>query len=1720
LERAGLAREEAERLAGTLDAQTRSLDDFSNTMPVRVSEAEAVLRGVADRLYASEQLAREQAVALGEKLARQIDSLQGTLDGFTTRVGGIDSTLAQRRVDLDGLISRIGETAETFSQRWENSIVDLSDRTKESLGRFSAVNEEARRGVDQVASQLSVTTERYENAANRMQNLSMDSSAQLKSITGEIAAQLAQFESLREASRQAGQDVETRAQAATQNLQTMIERLLAAREATQGVGGTLIKDLHAAVDQNEQLIGRLNEAAQMSVRALGIAAESLGRQQGEVAGQTRAAEAMLQEAIAQTETRAKAAEKGLREQAQGLMVLLAEAQDKMDSTDRKMQDFAVRSGQPVKDAIDHIDRSAEQGLQSLSRYGQGLQEQLGRLQQFSSQVGGMGQELGRVTVETLTSIEQLSVRFTSARSAQEDTARQTLDQFASMADRLQREVAGLGDQTSQAVTTLQHAAAKVGEQSQQLLQDAQNSGAQMQTVTSALQNEASQIRSILQKQADDLGADLSRAEKQFAVLGDALKQRTDAAYTLLDRVAVHYNEVTRAAAVDLDARIERFEETAEKAQSRAESFTAALTQQLSVIGNGAAQLDTNAATVAASGGKAVQQLATVAEKLAITHEAANTNAQQTLARLEESNNAFLRQSGSLAEAAQTSVTLIQKAGMTFGEQAGKMLDTSHQTEQHIRNLTASTMALSEQSGQIRTSMEQQNQRLLTQLGEAVAQLEAGERQLQQAVAAATGGADKAATRFAEMTESASTQLAGSEKAIGDIANRAESTLVTLGSNIAEQTAALTRAGEQLGEQHRTITAANENQRTQLVDLFDKLGGAHEQASEVAARTITHLNEALVQIQRHLGALGDQSQSAIASVRTASSGFADQSGILLQNAQQAEQQARTVLSVTSALQDQARQLREALHGETERTSDMLGGLISKLSVGGIEVRDLGSNTEMALTSLQNNLAQQSMALTATMQQIGERQRSLTVALDAQRDVLNGLLSRLNLAQDETAATAERTAARLGDGTQQITRQLESIEEQAKDTLASVNAASTGFADQAGSLGLHAQQAEQQMRAVLSVTAGMQEQARQMREQMQGETSRVIEQMNAIIAQLENAGSTLKQQSGAAVHIIDQSAMQVETATRASGEQLQKYADNLAEAARQTDARLEGSDEKLRGHLRLVTEAGEQAERQARQMAEASEQAVGRIAELRTGMADSDQEGRTLLTQLGIRIDEVKAALQSELQRFADASETAARQVVAAAEGLTGQSDILRANLASSESALGEAAQLVRDETVQIPATLDRSTSQIQAAVAVLKEQAKDADQTLVGTADRFISVTGNARAALADEMRHIGAAVAEADQTLRQYNASLATQVGDIKGSMGEMSAGQKELVAAASSSMAHLAQASDRLTQLRGEAAVTAEKLAQEFGTLEARATAASRNLAQAGDGVARHIEELGSVAQAAEGKLLSASSTFREQLERIKGGVQGQIDDINRGLMQITAQLERTGSALRSTTAGTVADVEKISQRFDQTSKEAAAQLVDKTARMRVSTEEVAKLLSGFGDQLDVLLDRLSMAGDGIKRHEGDLVGQMQTALTHLGSVAERLETSRKLAGNVSEQAVARLSEVSGVLEKQMASISDGSQTITGLLRNVNQVCGDQTQSLGKGVSEAQTQVLAMNKSVEDMQQRTDRLRVSLKLQGEELMNALAQIQRQLAETGDAMAETVDHVLQDQAAQSMKKIG
>ncbi len=1855
LERASSAREEAERLAQALDAQTRALDDFSTTLPARVSEAETVLRGVADRLYASERLACDQAARLGDRLAHQVDSLHAFMERFSSRMNEIDGGLDRRAVDLNGLAARIGETASSFVESWTQTTTGLEGKTGTLLTRFAVANEESRRNAETVAAHLADTTGRYEDVVVRMRALSNESGSQMKEMTEEAARYLGQFEALGQAASQAGEEVQQRAAVALQNLQQVLERVLLARDVTQAVGDKLVKDIADAVAQNEGLIHRLSETAQMGARALAVASETLEHQEGVLVGKMREGENAVLDSVQKLQYQAETAGATLREQTVNLRSLLSETQTQLALTDQKLKSFAAQAIQPIQTAVKQIDSSAENGLRTLTHYGEGVTQQVGRLQEINNRVGAMTEEMGKTAAHSVGLFESLSERFASVRTTQEAAARQTLSDFATLSDRLQREIGGLDTHASQAVDALQQAALKVGEHSYQMLENARNSGAQLKDVSALLQAEATQIRTVLRQQTEEIGQDLARAEQKFTAIGETIRDRADTTLEVLDRAASGYGQIAQ-----------RTDKVVAETQIRVEGLHAALACQADRIETDSAKIGERAGEIATQSGRALQNLSLLNDKMSVTRDMVTVSGDHALERLEACAAAFQRRATDLTQLAETATSSVTTAGQAFGEQAGRLVDDGQKVDGLLRQLTVTTTALADQASQIRMGMEQQNSRLMSHLADAVAQLDVTGSRLQYVVTAALQGADQASARFAEMTDWASERLELSGQDLQSLSERVDASLQGLGAEVTRQAASLAIVGDQIGAQQKLIAEANEHQRLDMLSLFDRLGAAHGQAAEIAERSIACLSQSLADIQGQMGLLGDRSQEAVGHVQQAGMGFAEHTATLLREVQAAEQQTRAVLAATSALQEQARHLREGLQAESARATENLDGLLTRLTQSSQTVQLVGGDAKTLLATLHEAMETQSSTLGQTMDSLTARQTNLTRSLDAQREVLNGLLNRLAIAQDETTLVARHAAERLGSETQNILQSADLVGTRVQSALSGIKAASASFVYEVDAITLSAQQAEQraeavvestshlhtqiktirmamdeacgktetivdgllkrvtsgsdelrdvaamaetvlgsmhraigdqteelgstleeiterqrtlkntldgqdqvltsylnrlgaaqgetsvladqavqtlrevekatetlftqtgalahqgrdveqQMKSLLVVGATTGDQLGHLREAMEVESLRVVETLSLVIAGLDDAANKIRTESAAASGLFDQTAGRFETLATSGVSALRAQSEILAQTSDIAEAKMARAEDRLKGQTRLVGEVGEQTGALASRLAEGAEFATTRLVTLRDTLGQSDHIGPDLVAGVCTQMDALKGVLKDALAHFAEASQDSLGQVSSAAQLLSVQSDVLRANLSSSETALSGAASLLQDETTRLPALLAQSVEAIDTATRTLKINAEGTDQTLAKTAQSFERITATARDKMANEMRRLGTLAEEADKILGHFSQTLGDQVAAFQNGATTLSGEQRGLAERAAESVALLTVAGEKLGTLRTETVDTAARLAQEFDLIDQRASASSERLIQAGESLAAQTAAIGMASVQAEKQMLGVGQTLRDQLERIRAGLQGQIDDIAHGLMQITTELDQSSQRLTASAREAVDLAGQAGQGLLDSGGAATAEINARVTQMRTAIDSLDGYLENFGKRLNGTLDQMAIAGEGIRQQEGDTITRVQGVLAHLGDVAAQINETRTLSDGASDHAIQRLNDVVEAVRSHMTSLTAGAQTAAGVVRGVGQLYAEQTQSVTKGVGEAHKQVLGMNESLGEMQQRADRMRVALKLQSDELMGSLRQILLQLEETGDGISETVDTVLHQRAAEALQ---
>ncbi|MDD3030206.1 MAG: hypothetical protein PHS57_08035 [Alphaproteobacteria bacterium] len=1877
LERASSAREEADRMAETLDAQTRALDDLSSTLPTRVSDAESVLRGVADRLYASEQAAHDQAVSLSDGIARQIDSLESSLEQFVDRMSGVDAGIRARQSDLNDTSDRVNASAVEFFSSWERSVEDLNDRLGNTLVRFTVVNDETRKNAEVVTEHLNETTGKYEDVVTRMRVLSDESGTTMKALTDGLSTHLAQFEALSDASSKAGEEVQARATVALQNLQAVLNRVEHAKDLTQTVGRTLVDDIRDAVEKNEAMIARLNAAAQKGVETIGAATNSFVDKEGDVLGKARASETVLFEAVQKLQEQAEATGNTLRDQTANLMNLLAEAQGQLLTTDQKLQSFAAQAVEPVQRAMERLDASAEHGLLTLGSFGEGVSSQVERLEDFHARIDGLNRDMVKVAAESVGSFESLSTRFVTMRTEQEESARQALTQFTEVSNKLHSEVSGLDNHAAQAIEVLQQAAVLVGEQSYQVMEKAKSSGSQVREVAAALQAEASKIQEALRQEAGKFGDELANTEARFTSLGDVVRDKAETARGILEATATQYNQVTEA----LDHSITL-------AHGKIEALHTVLGEQVDHLGSQAVTIGKHASEITASGGYAIEKLSQLNERMVSAREGVQNQSRAALSSLDDTASSFEVRTLALSQAAQAATEAVVQAGDAMDQQTDRLSDGGKKMAGMLDTLTASTATLSEKMAAIRLGMEQQNVRLLEQLNDSIGALEKTGTDLHQIVTTALTDADQASTRYETVSGTIRDKLTDATETLSVMAARSDKALSDLSINMTKQAATMGVIGDQIGEQQRLLSEANDKHRTQLLGLFDQLNAAHVKASDVAEQSISSLAQLLTDIDQRIGDIGTRTQTAVGNVKIASLGFSEQSELLMQNAQAAEQQARSVLQISEKLREEAQAVRVSLQAENDRASESLGVLLGRLTEGNAEVQTVGANANEIFLSIKSAMDEQTGNLSGVMDDIAERQRILTTALDAQRDTIGGLLDRLTTAQDQTASVAEKTVQRLSEGAQTLTRNVETIDARAQDALTNVQKASAGLAYEAEAIGqgasqaakdsqeilasaglmherletlrslvreegdrandifgsvmdrikdgatdlrdlstttgksledlnqnvtqqsailtesikdldgrqgslltsLHAQReaitglltrfgkaqeetadlaektaarlneeaqsitsnidkigaqasttlasvqssvggfaeqvsaikaqsemAEQRVVQMLDTTADLQEKARMIDGSMQTETEHIVSLMSDVIAKLDVAGEQLKARSAETAETLDRTAARTSSVAELGADLLQTQAQTINTAIDAAEERIVKASETVSGHLIKVNEASGQVEAKTRQLADASEFAAKRLDTLRAAVVETDKVGRDTAIETYGRIEELKTALQDQMQRLIETSKETSTHVLDAVKGLETQSDVLKANLASSEAALMEASSLVRDEANQLPSVLQRSVTAVEQATTTLKDQSSDTDRALISLADRFISVTSGARTNIADEMTRVSKMADEAGKILTGFNQLLGEQVGSMQQSAAMLSGEQKDLVEKASSGVDALSEASQRLSVLRSEAISTAERLVHDFDTLDQRAATTGGRLAQAGEGIAKQVESITQATEYAEGCISGVGNALREHLESIRGGLQTQIDEINHGLIQITAQLERTGTNLRSVTVGAVADVERVGKRFEETGSTASVQMNAETEKMRKVTEEVAGILTGFGEKFDQMIDHMAQAGADMKLQEGDAIGHIQRMLGHLGSIAERLESARTMSGNVSRQAIERLDEVVTVVQAQMSKLTSGAQTAAGIMRGIGQIYTDQTTTLTKGIGEAHNQVLDMNKSIDTMQQRTDRMRSALKLQGEDLMKSLHQILTQLEMTGDGLTDAVGSVLQKQGVSGKK---
>jgi len=1706
LEKASNAREEADRIANAIDAQTRSLDDLSTGLPSRIVESESLLRDVVDKLSSVEKSTCEQVQHLDQALSFRVAGVSDLVEKFAGVVDGFDTRFEDKKSIIDTFKSRVDSVSTGFFGAWERSIEDLHGKMKDAVLRFSVINDETANNTKSLIGHLEEATGRYDTVTARMQQINNESGDRIKNLTEGLSSHMAEYERLSKVSAKAGEEAQVRVVEGLANIQKILDKVLSVKDVAKQVGHDMVAEMTSAIVQSEKMMTKLVEATHVSTKAIGAATDTFGRHESELVGKARASEAILKEAVQKLQSNMDSAGKSLREQTVGLMDILTQTQSQVNATNQKLQTFATQAVVPVQKAIEKIEASSTQGLKVISGFSEGMEKQSGSLEEFYKKVSSISQEMSKDSAVSTEYLEKLGQRFAEIQSKQEEAVRNIAGQFNSMAQTLKVESEGLGGNAAKVIDLLSAAVGSIGSQSQQMMEKARTSSENVKSVVSVLKEETLNIEKLLEGSSKQVAEHISTAERKFAAINDVISQKV----TVFDS---RINETVNTC----EGAVQKIGASDTKMRQTLEGMRAMFSQEVAQIGASVEGISIHSKDLVRSSRDAMEGLSSLKGEMQNVRESIVSQSSEVISNVENITNVLKDSADAVSYAGESVVSSVASASDLMGRRSGDLSDSGDKMASVLKDLMSTTEALVDRTSKICTDIENKSSELMSRLSESSTRLGMAGGDIKSVIDAASDRVDGFSVKFAETSSAAASSLGSAVDSLSDMSHKANASLLDLGADVARQSASLFVVGEQIVEQQKLLAESSEQQRTKMLNLFERIQEAYLKASEMAQKAIDSVSGSLNDVVGSLEAVEGRSKNAVGSVKAASIGFSEQSSFLMQSAVAAEEKARAILEVTTSLHEQACRLHDGMRDESSRAKESIESLLLRLSEGNTEMKMLRDSSSDMFATLQNLFDAKVSGVAESMEKMNVRQQALTSALNSQQQEIEGIINKFARLQEEGVTTISTTTDKLNYGVKGVTTALADMSAQASVTLSSVQSAAEGFVREAEVIKTQSVITEQQIQGMSQVAEQLHYKTQNINSGIRDEAAAVNNMIAEISARLSVAQSSVKDHSLEVSRVLNETTDKIAMVAVEGASTITVQTQAMNNAVMGVNSSISNLGDKVSSQVEAVMNVNDRVEDRVNKFTAITQEAVDKLSSLKTVIESVDSAGGTAAMNAEARIGGVNSSMQQHVDNLNSVSSSVVDKLSSVTEKLANETEVLRSKVTASEQSLSNIVSSVSTDIAQIPAVIDGAVSKISAAQDSLKQQSAAVSSAVAETADKFSASSEKITSDMSSGAKNVTNVTAEATKTLDGFNQILVEQVASMRQNAALLSGEQKDLVEKTSSGVTVLCEASKRLFDLRSEASSMAEKLSSDLDVLDKKANVTGDSIAKIGDSIIQQMASIGEVGIMAQTRLKETESALYEQSSAISARMKTQIDEVNTFLATAVKQMESASTNIRTSATEAVSGIEKASQRFGVVESSTTAQMTSGANKMSKEVLEVVNVLEGFGKRFELMVDSISNSSRQVVSHESGVIERLQQMLSHLSVVAEKLEATKSISGEAAQAAIDRLNEVVIVVQDQMIKLTTSSQSAVDALQGVGEICSKQTDRLSRGVSSARDQVVDMAKNFDDIQKRSDHIRMALKVQGEELMNSLGGIMSSLEATGDGASIVIDRNLQQQAGSGLK---
>lgn len=542
----------------------------------------------------------------------------------------------------------------------------------------------------------------------------------------------------------------------------------------------------------------------------------------------------------------------------------------------------------------------------------------------------------------------------------------------------------------------------------------------------------------------------------------------------------------------------------------------------------------------------------------------------------------------------------------------------------------------------------------------------------------------------------------------------------------------------------------------------------------------------------------------------------------------------------------------------------------------------------------------------------------------------------------------------------------------------------------------------------------------------ETERLAEAIRDQIAGLEGVTDRTVEAMSRGAETIQAQRQSLDDGARAVAEQSEKIA-----------VAISGSVEKLGEAIEHVTAKTQAIESRLDEKTVSLRDVVSGITQEAEGI---EAAGKVAANQLGEALSSaisgaetiglsVRRAVES-LENAAESAHVQAKDLISVAQERAG--DLQSAGQAQADE-LRAIVDLLGNERAHIEDVSRRTREQVAELAQSIEEQNSRIDVSCMSLAERAEAV----RSALADPLKEIMGAVAEADARHEKIESVLGRRVSDLN------EAGEKA-VASAENIREILKGQAQEISVLSGQISGNARTISEQMGVhkneISAQAHAALQSMGDVRDALETQVSTLGTITEKAvsdvsglrteietrcreisdlTGEAFGTLGSLDENLDSKIAVLRNQADGAMQSVASIRAALESTAQDIGPICQRAVGDAERVQERFEQLKTGFESMTESKLARLQqigvVFDERLDRLKSGAEEASEILRS----SGDGLRERTEEIQSASTTASERMRDISSSLSGQVSDIHLLTDQAMLKIEKIQSALNEQFHDLS-----------------------------------------------------------------------------------------------------